>query len=97
MGEQAITLTIADRPYKLIVKEEDEAIFRDATQRINENIKGYSSNYAFKDRQDLLAMVALQYSTNAIKNERIQSYRDTELIEKLHQINHVLDEQMPTF
>ncbi len=92
MAEISITLIIADRPYKLTVKREEEALFRDAAQVINDRIKSYSTSYAFKDRQDLLAMVALQYTTNALKNERIQSFRDKELINKLIEIEALLED-----
>lgn len=91
MDEQSITVTIADRPYKLTVKCEDEEIFREATKYINDRLKSYAANFSFKDRQDLLAMVALQYTTNALKNERILTFRDRELTEKLHELDSMLD------
>jgi cell division protein ZapA len=91
MEEQSITVTIADRPYKLTVKREDEEIFREATKYINERLKSYAANFSFKDRQDLLAMVALQYTTNALRNERVIAYRDKELVEKLANLNTMLE------
>jgi len=91
MEEQSITVTIADRPYKLTVKREDEEIFREATKYINERLKSYAANFSFKDRQDLLAMVALQYTTNALRNERFIAFRDKELMEKLANLNTLLD------
>ena len=90
MDEQSISVTIADRPYKLTVKREDEEIFREATKYINDRLKSYAANFSFKDRQDLLAMVALQYTTNALKNERVLAFRDKELVEKLANLNTVL-------
>ena len=91
MEEQSITVTIADRPYKLTVKREDEEIFREATKSINERLKSYAVNFAYKDKQDLLAMVALQYTTNALRNERVLAFRDKELVEKLDHLNKLLD------
>ncbi|MDR1950602.1 MAG: cell division protein ZapA [Bacteroidales bacterium] len=90
MEEQSITVTIADRPYKLTVKREDEEIFREATKYINERLKSYASNFSFKDRQELLAMVALQYTTNALRNERVLAFRDRELVDKLANLNTML-------
>lgn len=92
MEEQSITVTIADRPYKLTVKREDEEIFRDAMKRINERLKSYAASFAFKDKQDLLAMVALQYTTDALRKERIIAFRDKELVEKLEHLNTMLDD-----
>ena len=91
MEEQSITVTIADRPYKLTVKREDEEIFRDATKHINERLKSYAANFSFKDKQDLLAMVALQYTTNALKNERVMAFRDKELVGKLSELHILLE------
>ncbi|MDR0763655.1 MAG: cell division protein ZapA [Bacteroidales bacterium] len=86
----SITVTISDRPYKLKVKREDEVIFREAAVKINEQIGNYAQNYAFKDQQDLLSMVALQYAFNALKNEQIIRFRDNELTEKLHALDRLL-------
>jgi len=91
MEEQSITVTIADRPYKLTVKREDEEIFREATKYINDRLKSYAANFSFKDKQDLLAMVALQYTTNALQNERVLAFRDKELVEKLANLNAMLE------
>jgi len=90
MEEQSITVTIADRPYKLTVKREDEEIFREATKYINDRLKSYAANFSFKDKQDLLAMVALQYTTNSLRNERVLAFRDKELAEKLAHLNNML-------
>jgi cell division protein ZapA len=91
MEEQSITVTIADRPYKLTVKREDEEIFREATKYINDRLKSYAANFSFKDKQDLLAMVALQNTTKALRNERVLAFRDKELVEKLAKLNSMLD------
>ncbi|MEG2178820.1 MAG: cell division protein ZapA [Bacteroidales bacterium] len=91
MSELSITVTISDRPYKLVVDSEDEALFREAAQQINDRIQTYSKNYAFKDRQDLLAMVSLQYTFKALKSERIESYKSKELLQKLNDIDKMLN------
>ncbi|MDR1740185.1 MAG: cell division protein ZapA [Bacteroidales bacterium] len=90
MDQISITVTISDRPYKLKVRREDEVIFREAAAKINEQIGNYAQSYAFKDGQDLLSMVALQYAFNALKNERIIRFRDNELAERLHAIDQKL-------
>ncbi|MDR1973877.1 MAG: cell division protein ZapA [Bacteroidales bacterium] len=90
MDTISITVTISDRPYKLKVRREDEVIFREAAVKINEQIGNYAQNYAFKDQQDLLSMVALQYAFNALKNEQIIRFRDNELTEKLHALDRTL-------
>lgn len=90
MNEIPITVNICERPYKLMVKPDDEPLVREAARKINEGLRNYAQNYAFKDNQDLLSMVALQYTLNALKNEKELSYRDRELAGQLQQINRTL-------
>lgn len=90
MNEIPITVTICERPYKLMVHPDDEPLIRESARRINERVRSYARNYAFKDNQDLLSMVALQYTLSALKNEKSIAYRDQELLDKLRQIDKVL-------
>lgn len=70
MDEITITLTIADRPYRLKIVKEEEPVIRKALELIDEKIREYSNNYAFKDKQDLLAMTALHFASNTLRLER---------------------------
>ncbi|MBX2844644.1 MAG: cell division protein ZapA [Saprospiraceae bacterium] len=62
-----ISVTIADRPYRLKVKPEEEANVREAAKMINDKITEYSNAYHANDKQDYLAMVALLYTSENIK------------------------------
>lgn len=62
MSEVSIKVTIAGRTYPLTVSELEEAGIRKAEQAIDESIQIFQKNYAVKDKQDLLAMAALQMS-----------------------------------
>ena len=92
MSEFSISITVADRPYKLVVEKEQEELFRNAAKLIDKRIKEYSSNYAFKDKQDLLAMIALEYTVSFLQNE--QGTRESELLlnDKLTGIDNALNE-----
>lgn len=91
MNEIPITVVICERRYKLMVDPEDEPIIREAARKINEGLKSYADNYAFKDNQDLLSMVALQYTLSSLKTERGISFRDNGLVESLKKISDTLD------
>jgi len=70
MSDLSIKINIANRVYPLTVKAEEEEGIRKTAKMINERIKEYEQNYAVKDKQDLLAMCALEYGTsndNAVK------------------------------
>ena len=57
---QKIKLSIADRVYPLSVPEGEEAILREAAKSLNVMVDHFEKNYAVKDKQDVLAMCALQ-------------------------------------
>ena len=59
---QKIKLTIANRIYPLNVPSEHEEGLRTASKKISIMIKHFEENYAVKDKQDVLAMCALQYA-----------------------------------
>jgi cell division protein ZapA (FtsZ GTPase activity inhibitor) len=90
MEELTISVNIADRVYKLTVKKEEEEIIRKATQLIGNAVKNYSDQYAYKDKQDLLSMVVLQFATNALINENKNRYIEDQLDSKLKEIEQIL-------
>lgn len=69
MEELTITVNIADRPYRLKIKREEEEIIRKAVKEIELRIKEYSEHFSFNDKQDLMAMVLLHYASTAQKLE----------------------------
>ena len=92
MGEFSISISIADRPYKLVIEKEYEELFRRAAKLIDGRIKTYSNNYAYKDKQDLLAMVALDNAINLLQHERNITEKETILEKKLIDIDLALTE-----
>jgi len=92
MNELAISLNIADRPYRLVVEKDHEELFRKATRLIEKRIKDYSVNYAYKDKQDLLAMVALEYATSFLQDEELLKHQEGQWKTKLIEVDQVLAE-----
>jgi cell division protein ZapA len=95
MSELGISLNIADRPYRLVVEKDHEELFRKATQLIEKRRKEYSTNYAYKDKQDLLAMVALEYATRFLQDEDIMQQKEKQWKEKLAEVDQVLSDYLP--
>ncbi|MAH82088.1 MAG: cell division protein ZapA [Flavobacteriaceae bacterium] len=58
-----IKITIADRVYPLSINPEQEESLRNAAKNVGLMIKQLEQSYAVRDKQDVLAMCALQYST----------------------------------
>ena len=94
MNELSISLPIADRSYRLAIDKEHEELFRKAAKLIDKRIKDYSGSYAYKDKQDLLAMVALEYATGYLQNDQLLSENETQWKSKLETIYRALDEQL---
>lgn len=92
MSEFSISITVADRPYKLVVEKEQEELFRNAAKLIDKRIKEYSSSYAFKDKQDLLGMIALEYTVSFLQNEQTSNESELLLNDKLTGIDNALNE-----
>ena len=92
MGEISIKINIADRVYPLKVNMEEEEIIRRAAKLINDRIKEYQENYAVRDKQDLLSMCVLHYATASLKAEKKVTVEDTEVTEKVYQLDYLLTE-----
>ena len=93
MDEITININLLDRPYRLSVARADEEKVRKAGNLINERIKYYSKQYAYKDVQDLLSMTALQFATSVVKMDAELTYRNQNLERKLQDLNNLLSEQ----
>ena len=94
MDELSISVPVAERTYRLAIEKEHEELFRKAAKLIDNRIRDYSASYAYKDKQDLLAMVALEYATSYLQNEQLLSDQETRLEIQLLKMDHLLDEQL---
>ena len=59
-----IKLSVANRVYPLTINPSQEEGLRLATQQINDLIKKFEQNYSVQDKQDALAMCALQIASS---------------------------------
>jgi len=94
MDELTITVTIAGRPFRMTIPKSEEEVIRKAAKLINEKIKEYSGAYAFKDTQDLLSMVSLEFATNALDKESRFVEFDQKLVDNLKEINNILSDNL---
>ncbi len=94
MSELTISVTIAERPYRLTIQRDEEEVIRKATNEINKKIKEYSNNFAFNDMQDLIAMVILEFSTKVIKFEEDLKGNDNNINNKLVELDMLLSNNL---
>ena len=89
-----IKLSIADRIYPLTINPTQEEGLRLATKKIEEMIKRFEKSYAVRDKQDVLAMCALQFAAQ-VEQKEIDKESDTEQVEeKLNALNQLLQEHL---
>ncbi len=94
MEELTISVTIADRPYRLTINRNEEETIRKAANEINAKIKFYAERFAYNDRQDLLAMVTLEKTTDALKKGETLEASQEEIETKLNEIDRLLSESL---
>lgn len=90
----SISLPVADRKYTLTIKREDEELVRSAVTTVASKIKAYSESYAFNDKQDLLAMVLIEFAIRNEKNIAEKQFINKELNQKLELIDGLLTESV---
>ena len=88
---QKIKLSIADRVYPLTVTPNQEEALRKAAKSIEETIKKFEENYAVRDKQDVLAMCALQFAAQAEQQEINQENDQNLVLERLKKFNRLLE------
>ena len=89
-----IKIAIADRIYPMTVEFPQEEGLRTASKKIDVLIKQYEENYAVRDKQDVLAMCALQFASE-LENKQIENAIDgTETIERIKKLNALLDQYL---
>ena len=84
--EISIRVQVADRQYPLKAQLHEEEYLRKAARLINEKLLGYSKSFSFKDKQDLLAMVCLEFATDALTVNNTLAEVDSDTLDKVTEI-----------
>lgn len=87
-----IKISIADRVYPLTVNPEQEEGLRIASKKIDAMIKQFEESYAVRDKQDVLAMCALQFAAQSEQKEISRSVDFDEALERLAKLDENLGE-----
>jgi cell division protein ZapA len=87
-----IKISIADRVYPLTVEPSQEEGLRSASKKIDAMIKQFEQSYAVRDKQDVLAMCALQFAAQ-VEQKQINNSQDNEsTITRLQNLDKKLSE-----
>jgi cell division protein ZapA len=92
--EIGVTIHVAGRPYRLLIKREEEEEIRRATKLVDDQLNYYAKTYSYNDKQDLLAMVALHYATTGMNAEEESGFIKQKLQGTLTEIDGILTEAL---
>jgi cell division protein ZapA len=93
MEERSIRIELAGRAYPLTIGISEEVNVRRAVDEINESISRLKVSYPLTDKQDLLAMAALEVTVRAL-NSAVPQQDDT-VQELLASLERTLSEALP--
>jgi len=88
-----IKLSVANRVYPLTINPSQEEGLRLASQQINDLIKKFEQNYSVQDKQDALAMCALQIASSKKQSSLNEENFIIELEDKITNLINILDQQ----
>ena len=86
-----IKLSVANRVYPLTINPSQEEGLRLASQQINNLIKKFEQNYSVQDKQDALAMCALQIASGKKQESLNKENVINDIEEKISNIINILD------
>ncbi len=88
--ELGIQVYINGKPYKLRCQRSEEQFYRIAVRQLNDRILQYQSEFKGPEKNDFLAMTALDFSLNCVKTEKNEDIEP--VFEKLDKLNSDLIE-----
>lgn len=89
-----IKLSIADRVYPLTIDPSQEEGLRKAAKNIEQLAKKFEQNYAVRDKQDVLAMCALQFASKIEQKGIDQSEGIHEAIERIRALDQLVNSKL---
>ncbi|MEO0059343.1 MAG: hypothetical protein RLZZ312_990 [Bacteroidota bacterium] len=91
-----IKISIADRVYPMTVTESQEEGLRSASRKIDLMIKQFEQDYAVRDKQDVLAMCALQFASQLEQKQLDSTSSNDEVNNRLLDLNKKLEAFLTT-
>jgi len=91
VGKLKINIVIAGRTYPLSVSNtKEEEGMRKAAANINQLISKYEQSYAVSDKQDVLAMCALQFASKLEIATLDKEENNTEALDKINELTKLV-------
>lgn len=86
-----ITIEIAQRPLTISIQKDWEHYFREAEIKINQSFLEFAKKWRYKDQQDLMSMILVDFVVKWLADEeRLQGY-DEELLPMMESLKALTD------
>lgn len=89
-----IKLSVANRVYPLTIDPAQEEGLRKAARRIDAMIKQFEQSYSVRDKQDVLAMCALQFASQTEQKSIDKDNLNEEVEERLEALDQLLKKHL---
>lgn len=89
-----IKLSIANRVYPLTISPSQEEGLRKAAKNIEAMIKQFEQSYSVQDKQDVLAMCALQFASQVEQKSLDKDHVNEHVEVKLNALNSLLHKHL---
>lgn len=86
-----ITIQVAQRPMTVVIRREWEHYFREAEKIINDSFLTFAKKWTYKDQQDLLSKILVDFVVKWLAaEERLKAY-DEELVPMMESLKNLTD------
>ena len=89
------TVHVNERPYELSVENEhEEMVLNEAVTMLNKKITEFSESITGRDRNDLLAMAALDIAANHVMIKKETTFLEKDMAKRLKVMDKMLEENI---
>ena len=90
-------VSIANRVYPLTILPSQEEGLRNAARKIENTVKKFEKNYSVNDKQDVLAMCALQFAAKSEQFDINNTSLSKSIEDRLLRLDNRLESQLNKF
>ena len=94
MTELSIKIKIGNREYPMKVAASEEATIREAGKKINERLKSFQDQFGIDDKQDLLAMVAIDSFVEKLRAIELRQSTDEVAMDQISKLNRLISAEL---
>lgn len=86
-----ITIQVAQRPITMVIQKEWEHYFKEAEQVIDRRFLDFAKKWTYKDQQDLLSMILIDFVVNGLAAEEKLKEYDEEIVPMMESLKSLSD------